>query len=494
MTQLPKKLAGFLIATCFAALTAAQTTPAPPQNEELARAQVLRLIDLWLDSAQAYNHVPALSAAIVQGDKTVWSKGYGTLDAAHKIPATAQTIYSICSISKLFTSVALMQLWEAGHVRLDEPITTYLPWAALKPSDQDGVPITLRGMLTHSAGLPRESEFPYWSGPDYPFPTHEELKAKMAEQSPLWPASRWYQYSNLGLTLVGETVAAVSGEPYAAYSEHHILEPLGLQDTHPYMPMPLYGKRLAVGWSALNRQGTRELLKPFDTRGIAPAAGYTSTVEDLARFASWQFRLLRTEKPEVLKASTLREMQRVQFTDVDWKTTRGLGFGIAREGDQTYVGHAGDCPGYHASLSLRPASETAVTAMATGSDGPGPYVAAIFQLLDKRKAFAFKDPVPAKGVNLENFAGRYDAQPWGSELVIVPWAEGLAMLYLPSSNPARELTLLKPKGGDSFRHVREDGSEADEVHFDRDKSGNVVRMVQFSNPRSRLGPLTPVGH
>jgi hypothetical protein len=118
----------------------------------------------------------------------------------------------------------------------------------------------------------------------------------------------------------------------------------------------------------------------------------------------------------------------------------------------------------------------------------------MFQLLDKRKAFGFKDPAPAKDINLENFAGRYDAQPWASEAIIVPWAEGLAILYLPSSNPSRELTLLKPKGGDSFRHVREDGTEADEVRFERDKSGNVVRMVQFSNPRSRLGPITPVGH
>ena len=77
----------------------------------------------------------------------------------------------------------------------------------------------------------------------------------------------------------------------------------------------LYGQRLAVGYSALKRDGTRDRLKPFDTKGITPAASYTSTVEDLAKFASWQFRLLHTGKEDVLKASTLREMQRVQFLD-----------------------------------------------------------------------------------------------------------------------------------------------------------------------------------
>ena len=90
----------------------------------------------------------------------VWSKGYGTLDAEHKIPASPDTIYSICSISKLFTSISLMQQYEQGKVRLDEPITTYLPWAKFKATDEDSVPITLRGMLSHSAGLPRESDFP----------------------------------------------------------------------------------------------------------------------------------------------------------------------------------------------------------------------------------------------------------------------------------------------------------------------------------------------
>src|ERR1700761_9482910 len=139
-----RKFAACVLSLCWAAAALSQAAPEAKPNEERARSEVLRLIELWLDAAQAYNRIPSLSAAIVQGDKTIWSRGYGTLDAAHKIPTTPQTIYSICSISKLFTSIGLMQQWEAGRVRLDEPITTYLPWAALKSADPDGVPITLR--------------------------------------------------------------------------------------------------------------------------------------------------------------------------------------------------------------------------------------------------------------------------------------------------------------------------------------------------------------
>ncbi len=467
---------------------AAQTSPPPPPVDAKAQAEALRLVDEWLGGVQAYDRVPALSAAVVQGDRIVWSKGWGTVDAAHTIPATSKTLYSICSISKLFTSVSLMQQWEAGRVRLDEPVSTYLPWAKLKPSADDSLPITLRTILTHSAGLPRESDYPYWTGPDYPFPTHDQIKAKFSAQSPLWAASQRFQYSNLGLTLAGETVAAVSGTPYADYAQTHVLDPLGLKDTHPFLPMDLYGKRLAVGWGAVERDGSRPLLKPFDARGVTPAAGYTSTAEDLGKFALWQFRLLRTGHEEVLKASTLREMQRVQFMDPDWKTSWGLGFTVGHRGDQTYVGHGGDCPGYHTTLQLRPATETAVIAMLTGAESPGAYAQAAFDLLDKRKAFKFRGAPPA-AVDLEAYTGRFGGQPWSSEIVVTPWAGGLAMVSLPSHKPADELTILKPKGGDVFRRIRDDGTEADEIRFERDAAGKVVRLIQFSNPRERTGAL-----
>lgn len=502
MTDCLKTALAGALAACLAIAPVAAQTPTPPTANDPApaaaeaargRAEAIRLIDTWLAAAQAFDRVPSLSAAIVQGQDIVWSAGYGHLDAKARVPTTAATLYSVCSISKLFTSVALMREWEAGRVRLDEPVTTYLPWATFKPVAQDSVPITLRGILSHSAGLPRESGFPYWRQADYPFPTRDQFRSTLPTQEPMFPAGRWFQYSNLGLTLAGDAVEAVSGEPYAAYARKHLLDPLGLKDTHPFLPMDLYGTRLAVGWGAFRRDGTRQVLNRFDTRALAPAAGYASTVEDLGRFAAWQFRLLKTGKPEVLKASTLREMQRVQFTDPDFKTTWGLGFNVNRVGDRTYVGHGGDCPGYHATLTLRPDSETAITAMLTGSESPGRYVTAAFALLDKRNGYAFKtsptSPPPAKGVDLEAYAGRYSDQPWGPETAVVPWAGGLAAVSLPSNDPAGRLSILKPKGDDVFRRVRDDGSEAEEVRFQRDRAGKVTGFTRFSQPQARIGDI-----
>jgi len=482
-----KRLTSFLTCGLFlcSGIACAQTA-----KDAVERAEAIRVADAWLDSVQAYQHIPAISAGVVVGDDLIWAKGFGTIDAGHTVAATPRTIYSICSISKLFTSVSLMQLDEAGKVRLDEPITTYLPWATIQPAPDSG-PITLRGLLSHSSGIPREAEFPYWSGPDFAFPTREEIRAKIASQTALYPAERYFQYSNLGLTLVGETVEAVSGEPYAKYAQTHVLDPIGLKDTRPWMPMELYGKQLAVGYGALKRDGTRDLLKPFNTKGITPAAGYTSTVEDLGKFASWQFRLLRTGETNVLTAPTLREMQRVQFMDPDWETSRGLGFAVYHNGDHIYVGHAGDCPGYQTSLYMRNDDQTAVIVLDNSAERTGAFGKAVFGILDKRKGYAFKAPAAATDVKLEDYAGHYSQQPWHSELVILPWAGGLVSLGLPDDDPAGDMEFMKAKGGDVFRVVRKDGSEAEEIRFVRDGAGKVTSFVHFSNPS--LKETEPVG-
>ncbi len=469
-----------------AVLLCVATAMAQASKAVSERAEALRLVDAWLDGEQAYQHIPAVSAGVVVADDLVWAKGYGTIDPQHTVAASSKTIYSICSISKLFTSVALMEQYDAGKVRLDDPITTYLPWAKLKPLNEDSGPITVRGILSHSAGLPRESDSPYWSAPDFAFPTQTQIRAKITDQTALFPAERYFQYSNLGLTLAGEIVEAVAGEPYAKYAKAHVLDPLGLADTRSYYPTELVGKQMAVGYSALKRDGTRDLLKPFDTKGIAPAAGYTSTVEDLAKFASWQFRLLRTGKADLLKPSTLYEMQRVQFMDPNWKTSWGLGFAVNHKADKTYVGHGGSCPGYRTQLAMRNADQVGVIVMLDAMEDTSREVDGVFAILDKRKGYEFKDPAPASGVKLEDFVGHYSEQPWGSEAVIEPWAGGLVLLGLPADKPAEDMAFLKPKGGNVFRRVRDDGSEAEEFTFQRDASGKVTGFTHFSNATKRV--------
>ena len=127
---------------------------------------------------------------------------------------------------------------------------------------------------------------------------------------------------------------------------------------------------MALGHSYLQRDGSRRQLPLFQTHGIAPAAGFASTVPDLASFASWQFRLLGNDTREILRSSTLREMQRVQWMDPDWETTRGLGFGTWKSDGHVFVGHSGGCPGYYSQFLCVPKHKLGVIVLASAIGTP----------------------------------------------------------------------------------------------------------------------------
>ena len=453
------------------------------QEKTQARAdysEALRLIDVWLEAQRDYEQLPGMSVAIVENQEVIFARGYGLADLEKKIKATPETIYSICSISKLFTAVAIMQLRDAGKLRLDDEVSEYLPWFNIKQQYPESGPITIRSLLTHSSGLPRESDYPYWSKPDFHFPTREQLKEKLGQQKTLYPPSTYFQYSNLGIALLGEIVAEISGMSYDDYVNEKILKPLGMTDTRPYLPKELWRGQLATGYSSLTRNGTREMLPFFQTEGIKPAAGFSSTVLDLAKFASWQFRLLERGGEEVLKAPTLREMHRVHWMDPDWKTSWGLGFEVYQMDGKTMVGHGGSCPGYRSILMMEPGKKQAFVVMINASGtNPDKYARGMREIL--KKAASKKEETPKSKVNLEDYAGYYDAQPWWGETVVLPWQGNLAMVSLPSDNPAQGLTLFKHIEGDTFRRIRDDETLGEELIFERDKTGQVIRFVRHSN-------------
>lgn len=448
-------------------------------------SEALRLIDTWLDAQRDYEQLPGISVAVVKDQEILFSKGYGLADLNNKMPCSENTIYSICSISKLFTAVAIMQLYDAGKLRLDDQVENLLPWFNLEQQYADSGPITVRSLLTHSSGLPRESDYPYWTGPDFPFPSGEEVKAKLGEQQTLYPASTYFQYSNLGLTLLGAIVEEISGQSYDEYVVENILEPLRLENTATTLPAPLWRKTLATGYTSKKRDGSRDMLRLFQANGIAAAAGYSSTVEDLARFAAWQFRLRENGGEEILKASTLREMQRVHWVDPDWKTSWGLGFVVNQVDGKTMVGHGGSCPGYRSTLMIRPDEKMAFVVMINASgENPAKYangMRKVFEKVGSKKGEEMKERV-----DLEAYAGRYDLQPWWGEIAVQPWGDKLVMLGLPADNPAESMTLLKHVEGDIFRRIRDNEELGEEIRFERDGTGKVVHMWRHSNSYQKL--------
>jgi len=452
------------------------------QSSATDYADALRLIDSWIEAQRDYSDLPSIAVAIVKDQEIIWSKAYGLANTDGKVAASTSTLYSICSISKLFTSIAIMQLYDAGKLRLDDIVDSILPNYNLKQQYKESGPITIRSLLTHSSGLPRESDFPYWTGPDFPFPTQAQLNAKLGDQQTLYPSSTFFQYSNLGISLLGEVIEKISGQPYDKYVEQNILKPLRLNSTYTYLPKEEWGKKMAIGYGANKREGPRDPVNLFDTKGIKAAAGFASNVEDLARFASWQFRLLNNGGAEILKASTLREMQRVQWVDPDWKTYWGLGFSVTQFDGITIVGHGGSCPGYRTVLQLDPKEKMAYTVMINaGGENPDLFAKEIREIISKIPKIVKKSTI-----NLEQYAGTYSSQPWGSEKIIVPWYGDLVMLNLPAENPDEAMILLQHVSGDIFKRVRKDKSLAEEIRFDKDSSGKVNRMFQHSNYSNRI--------
>jgi CubicO group peptidase (beta-lactamase class C family) len=459
--------------------------PLLAQEKEIARAprvkEALNLLDIWIKSELDYKRIPGFSIAVVHDQELFWSKGFGYANLEDKIPAEPDTIYSICSISKLFTSVAIMQLRDAGKLDLDEPLSKYLPWFAIKKTDPDAPPITIRSVLRHSSGLPRESEQPYKTEPDLPWPERESMIEKLPTQETLYPTDTYFQYSNLGISLLGEVVAAVSGQSYNDYITEHILKPIGMNDTTPYLPEDKLGTRLAVGYSRWPREGGRERLPFFQAKGFTPAAGLASTAIDLAKFASWQFRALDNKDNSVLSGYTLKEMHRVHWVDPDWETKWGLGFATWRPKDVVFVGHGGGCPGYRTHIALSPKDKIAAVCMTNATDANiGTFTEKAYEILapaidETLKAEKEPEPYPA---DLEKYTGFYRTH-WGETAVFI-WKGSLAIIFLPTDNPMEAITELKKTGEHVFRRVRKDKELGEEYIFELDDAGNVKWYKSFS--------------
>ena len=450
--------------------------------------EAVQLFEIWLDAKMAYEKIPGVSVALVDDQETVWSSAYGLAHRDEGIPATPNTLYSICSISKLFTSIGVMQQRDAGKLRLDDAVSEHLTWYDLQQAYPDGPEVTVEGVLTHSSGLPRESAHPYWTGPDFPFPTRDEVIAGLGSQETLYPAARYFQYSNLGMSLAGQLIEASSGMAYGDYVQERILGPLGMTNTYPEIPESHRGGQLATGYDRLTRDGTRSAAPFFQARGIAPAAGYASTVEDLARFASWQFRLLEQGGTEVLDVNTLREMHRVHWVDPDLETMWGLGFSVSKRDGDVNVGHGGSCPGFRSTLQLIPSKKVAGVVMMNAMANPTAVWGQMASLLVPALQAAKDDPGGAEVTPLAfaKYEGIYGST-WG-ESAVFRWKGGLGVVGLPAADADAGLTKLRHVEGDVFRRVRDDG-ELGEAYVFEVVDGAAVRMSIHGNSSVRTGDL-----
>ena len=460
---------GCLLATSIASAQSPPPASRIADDPDVQGAQ--RLFSAWLEGQIAYRGLPGIVVGVVADQELVWSKGFGFADLKAKRPMTPDTKFRMASHSKLFTATAIMQLREQGKLRLDDPVSKYLTWFQLKPAGDDDGPITIEQLLGHSSGLPREAGA-HWTTLE--FPTADEIRKLIADrQAAFAPQVRW-KYSNLAYTIAGMVVEQVSGESWADYVQRHIFQPLGMSASS----VDKNATGLAVGYGRRMPDGSREMLPFIDARGMAAATGITSTVEDMAKFVSAQFRKGKTGGSQILSTGSLREMHRVRSVENDWTSGTGIGFAVSRVGGKTYVGHGGGYPGYTTQTLIQLDSRVGVIVLTNTNDSnPGDIARQLMNTVGEAvaKASVQKPKVIAWDPSWARFAGLYRGRGGDSQVVLLN--QRLVLISPNAANVDNPIT-LEPIGEGRFRFVAPTGGgPVGEIVRFVEENGRVVRMI-----------------
>jgi len=306
---------------------------------------VLHDIELELEQLVVDERLPGLSVGLVVDQDLAWFRGFGTRDLSTGESADQHTLHRVASITKTLTTAAVLQLRDRGRLSLDDRLEQHLPeFAGVREVAGRRDQVTLLRLLTHRAGLVTETPLPTWSTDE--FPSREEILAALPQTEIVLPADHAFKYSNLAFGLLGEVVARASGQDYFEYVAEHLLAPLGMTDSVYWLPED-ERHRMAVGYSPdLFRDGLQPA--PYVSLGGVAACGQLhSSVADLARWLSFQFRTGDRAVPDdVLASNTLDDFHQPRYSEPDWSAAQCLGWRSLRVGENVYHGHGGGIFGF----------------------------------------------------------------------------------------------------------------------------------------------------
>jgi CubicO group peptidase (beta-lactamase class C family) len=334
---------------------------------------VLGIDELGLQTRvrEILNRHPAvgLAVGVVRNGSLEFISGHGLADIASNTPVTQDTVFRIGSITKTFTAIAVLQLWEQGLVDLDAPANDYLRAYRLIPARAGHRPATVRHLLTHTAGLPQlvypSRAFKPILGETVkfgqPVPTLAEFYRGglhlLAE-----PGTR-HTYSNHNFATLGQLVEDVSREPLGRYFREHIFEPLGMAHTD-LLRSERVKPGLATGY-ALRADGPHPV-SDCDVVTVGAGSIY-STTSDMARYLAALLDGGKGEHGSVLKPETLASMFAPHYQPDPRLPGVGLAFFRGEIGGHLVVEHDGLAPGFSSQLSVAPDDGVGVVAFTNGA-------------------------------------------------------------------------------------------------------------------------------
>ena len=322
----------------------------------------LDYIPQWLDYQMRETEQPGCVLAIVHKGRIVLERAFGYADLASRVPLTPRHRFRVASHSKSFTAAGIMKLREGGKIGLDDRVGKYVD--GLHP---DIAETTIAQLLSHSAGIIRDgSDYDHWQD-RRPFLDVAALRAGLTA-APVIEGNTRFKYSNFGYGLAGLVIEAVTGTPYRSWIKRAIIDPAGLRETAPDMPVDPE-LPVAHGHSPKLPLGRRVVI-PGDnpTNALASATGFVSTARDLGH---WFGQLDPAANESVLTIGSRREMVRGRWRNPHSSIERYYGLGIesGKTAQWEWFGHGGSFQGFSSRTAALPDLGIAVSLVTNAVDG-----------------------------------------------------------------------------------------------------------------------------
>jgi CubicO group peptidase (beta-lactamase class C family) len=325
----------------------------------------------WVD--EILNRRPAVGFAIgvVCNGSLQFFHSQGMADIAAHRPVTGDTVFRIASITKTFTGIAVMQLWEQGLVDLDAPANDYLRAYQLVPAKASWRAATVRHLLTHTAGIAEQVPRSGMLRRDYgesvrlgrPVPSLTEYY-RGALRLDAEPGTR-FRYGDHSPATLGQLVEDVTGKPLQGYLHEHVFQPLGMADT-TLVRSEVDHSKLATGYKL--RSGGPEAVRDREVVTVGAGAAY-STPRDMARYLAALMCRGANEYGSVLKPATLASMFAPQYQPHPRIPGMGLAFWRRDAGGHRLVEHIGVLPGFDSQILIAPDDGLGVMAFTNGTHG-----------------------------------------------------------------------------------------------------------------------------
>lgn len=327
------------------------------QNDEAdAPADTLLVLDdleafvdgIMAAQMEAYKISGAVVSVVSDGE-LVFSRGYGYADIDERSPVDpAATLFRIGSTTKLFTWTAVMQLVEQGLIDLDEDINTYLEHFEIP--ERFGEPVTMAHLMAHTPGFEDRVIGLFARDEEKLRPLGEVLADDLPKR--VRPPGTLAAYSNHGVGIAGYIVEQVSGQPWAEYVQEHILDPLGMDGSTAFQPLPdTLSPNMSKGY--VYRDGAF-VERPFELVPLGPAGTMSATAEDMARFMIAHLQEGAFEGEQILADSTARLMHTRLFGHDDRVSGMAHGFMERHMHGQRLIGHGGSTEVFHTDMLIIP--------------------------------------------------------------------------------------------------------------------------------------------